>query len=441
MRTDFLGEYARRSWNAEFPDGNRIGSVHQPRIQKAEILTSGPSKDRRNRNKLPCGSIAASGNSLLQVNPNYDCDPAIPQATKPVIVTSVNDFSATPETTSITELRSVADIFVAAEIPQSPDRHAAESLEKLQYDVLQKDELISALVNELEQAVEQLDRFHRTGSAVSRNGGASASNDAQSALSVAQSPVLDDVRRLVDHLEQSRPDNALARIEAQLASVYDLVSDLRQSGGSIAMHDGGSTHDDSANEEIDRAGGISSGTSEPENQLSSWESIKSKMLSETSSALTAESRNEESEFLKLISETPTPGCVDFDSAGLDALKSAISERDAYIIQLNRLFRTRNNFAVPADWASLANVPADLQLRVESMIERLDVQVRLGEVEMSLERARLARERSQIQSEREQLEKHLKRLGLSSIADLDNISAATGTAGDRRWMRFLGPGSK
>ena len=157
--------------------------------------------------------------------------------------------------------------------------------------------------------------------------------------------------------------------------------------------------------------------------------------------LPAEPDTDDSELLKQMAATPAPLAIDFSHTDLEELKKALIERDSYIVQLNRLFRTRNVLSLPVDWASLANVPGEMQIRVETLVQHLDVQVRLGEVEMSLERARLARERAEIQGEREMIEKHMKRLGLTSIADLDNISAATGTASDRRWMRFLGPNTK
>ena len=305
---------------------------------------------------------------------------------------------------------------------------SAEAISKYQLDITQKDELIKALVHELEQAVEKLDRFHRTGSDRSRGGPAMPVASPAIEAFEPPLPLMDDLRRLVEQLEQAQPVSLLVRIESQLAAVHDLVVGLhrRESLGSTEAINRVSSEDRPTLDE----------------SPSDWEAIKSKMLNDEPPCQTVENRDDDDlELLKLMSETPTPREVDFGTAGTEELKAAIVERDSFIIQLNRLFRTRNTLSIPVDWATLANVPSDMKLRVESLVERLDVQVRLGEVEMSLERARLARERSQIQSEREHIEKHLRRLGLSSIADLDNISSTTGTAGDRRWMRFLGPNKK
>jgi hypothetical protein len=326
----------------------------------------------------------------------------------------------------------------------------SQTIARYQSDLVQKDELITALINELEQAVEQLDRFQRTGSNRSHSAPSPAQNSYSNIASEPQSPLMDDLRRMANDWEQAQPASALERIESQLAAMHDLVLNLQNNGRAGA-------HDRVSPEVLDfedRVRRLNAETAADEQQdqdtanmtldesSPSWEAIKRQIFGGSEPAI--ENSNQEaddSELLRLLNETPAPTEINFDVAGIDELKQAISERDAYIIQLNRLFRTRNSFSLPADWSVLANVPNEMQVRVESLIERLDVQVRLGEVEMSLERARLARERSQIQSEREMIEKHMRRLGLKSLADLDNISAATGSAGDRRWMRFLGPNTK
>ena len=61
--------------------------------------------------------------------------------------------------------------------------------------------------------------------------------------------------------------------------------------------------------------------------------------------------------------------------------------------------------------------------------------------MSLERARLSREKSQVQADRAIMDKHLKRLGISSLDELEDIAVSSSSTGDRRWMRFLGVNRK
>ena len=318
---------------------------------------------------------------------------------------------------------------------------SAGALSTYQNELAQKDELIAALVHELEQAVEKLDRNQRTGSDRSHGGHSNSPVTPSRDPVELQLPCLDDLQHMAEQWEEEKPCSLLVRIASQLAAVHDLVLNLRRDErpradfpeiedrvrriyhepeAPIELH----TNDVTINE-----------------SAASWESIKQQILGGDVPAQPVQVDAEDTELLRLMSETPAPANVDFGAADIEALKMAVVERDAYIIQINRLYRSRNTLSIPTDWATLANVPAEMQVRVETLIERLDVQVRLGEVEMSLERARLARERSAIQSEREQIEKHLRRLGLNSIAELDNISAATGTASDRRWMRFLGPNTR
>ncbi|WP_157605069.1 hypothetical protein [Schlesneria paludicola] len=319
-----------------------------------------------------------------------------------------------------------------------------EVITKYQHDLDQKDELITALVKELEQAVEQLDRIERTGADRSRGNRSSMSANPFADLHDGRSPFMDDLRQMAADWEETQAGSLLVRIDSQLASLCDLVKNQPRGHRTasepndfeerirrlnLPPETNSDQHTDSVNMTLDESSPC-------------WQTIKSQILDgEFIAAPEPVEMTDDREILKLMTETPTPVDVDFQSASHDDLKAAILERDTYIIQLNRLFRTRNVLALPNDWAALGNVPADLQLRVESIMEHLDVQVRLGEVEMSLERARLARERSQIQSDRETIEKHMKRLGLTSLSELENISAATGSITDRRWLRFLGPNTK
>ena len=315
------------------------------------------------------------------------------------------------------------------------------TISQIQNELGQKDELIAALVQELEKAVDQLDRFERSGAERSHSDLPNPLHQSNRHSFESPAAANDNVRQMADEWADARPTDSLSRIEAELAAVHEMLRTLRLDAPraaessilsscfqSLRQEEPAHECDDVVNKTLDESS-------------VSWDAIKTDLLKLDSASWTSSDQQDESELLKLMAETPTPAEVNFQSASLDELKTAVVERDSYIIQLNRLFRTRNTLSLPTDWAELGKVSSEMQIRVESLIEHLDVQVRLGEVEMSLERARLARERSQIQSDREEIEKHMKRLGLSSLADLDNISAASGTANDRRWMRFLGPSTK
>jgi hypothetical protein len=386
-------------------------------IMRAGILASERASTERHRNSIPRESIAENEVPLLLV-------PAAP-----------GPRAGTHDIVRAPDVNKPAD-----GSGRASDRELVETVSRFEQDIAQKDELISALVRELEQAVEQLDRNQRTGADRSRGGHVPPSTNPVTDFIETQFPFMDDLRRLVEQWDEMQPGSVLHRIESQLAVVHDLVADIHGGDrsevneanrrGRVLQNPGESaSHDELETSEL------------PPETPSEWEAIKGKMLEEDAPAPSADADKEESEMLAVLSEMTLPQDINLDDAGIDDMKSAIIDRDAYIIQLNRLFRTRNTLSIPMDWATLGNVPAEMQVRVETLIDRLDVQVRLGEVEMSLERARLARERTQMQSEREFISKQLRRLGLNSLAELDNISAATGTATDRRWMRFLGHNKK
>lgn len=331
----------------------------------------------------------------------------------------------------------------------------------IRVELQQKDELIAALISELEKAADQLDRVQRTGGdrGQAAQPPSTAPGNLARELFDAPAPVSDELRQMAEDWQQSQPTATLERIESQLAAMHDLLLNAQFADRSNQGSSYQSYNSDDLNKTI-------------EESSSSWDKIKQQMLaldgeapaspapsahqsyhtqqasqassvqyvSEISQApqLSQAADEYDAELMKAIAETPAPSAVDFVHADVEALKKAIIERDDYIIQINRMFRTRNWISLPQDWAALAHVPGEMQIRVETLLQHLDVQVRMGEVEMSLDRARLARERSQVENDRETIDKHMKRLGLNSLADLENIGSATGSATDRRWMRFLGP---
>lgn len=374
------------------------------------------SDDWRIRNERSGGKPVASDRSGADLTTNDRSYPAHP---------------APSEATQLVNSAGSHAVFQGPEIISNPDNELA-----------QKDEVIAALVHELEQAVEQLDRFRRTGTDRSVENRSNPPLGQFAPSTDLRSSMTDDLRRMAEQWDELQPAAVLSRIESQLESVYDLVSKM----GTGDRHGPGVDHaHESRGRRMDVEPDMTIDADQNDMTIvespSSWEAIKQQILGGEAPAVEDCRDSEDQEVLTLMSRTPCPQVVDLTTADIETLKSAIIERDVYIVQLNRFSRMRLGVQLPADWATLANVPSEMQVRVETLLERLDVQVRLGEVEMSIERARLARERSQIQSEREHVEKHLRRLGLNSIADLDNISAAPGTASDRRWMRFLGTGSK
>lgn len=292
-----------------------------------------------------------------------------------------------------------------------------------------KNELVAALVAELEQVVEQLDRVKRNGT---DRGRAVASGSAALPAEVIEEhqQVLGEMQRMVEQWEQMQAASSLERIESELTELRSMLAR------------GLTTRPEDSSNNLDSV--ISRLSLEPTESPSmvtlsgtDWEAMKRQMLDETSEGSTEET---EDDLTKLLDSLPIPTALDLEHASIETLKRACADRDTYIVQINRWVRTRRSVTIPENWDDL-DTPDEIRERAEQLTSRLEEQVRLAEVEMSLERARLSREKSQVQADRAVMEKHLKRLGIASLDELEDISVSNGSTGDRRWMRFLGVNRK
>ena len=297
-----------------------------------------------------------------------------------------------------------------------------------------KDELIAALVSELEQVVEQLDRAKRNGDRP-RPGGATGGLPAEVVEEHQQ--VLADLQRVVQQWEELQAVSTFGRIESELSELRSMMSK-----GALARHDRPSTGPATDLDGVlcDLAPGEEQSDDEPTGVA--WEAMKRRMLGDGPEPEEESAPAPVTEDLtQLLDGFAAPAPIDLESASAELLKRACAERDGYIVQLIRWIRARRSVKVPDDWDEFPSIPEELKDRVEELASRLEEQVRLAEVEMSLERARISREKSQLQSDKAIMEKHLKRLGISSLDELEDIAVSSSSSGDRRWMRFLGVNRK
>lgn len=326
-----------------------------------------------------------------------------------------------------------------------PDR--SRELAELQQQLGSKDELISALVGELEQVVEQLDRMQRSGS--TRSSGSSGGGASPTGIFDEHHQVLGDLQRVVQQWEALQASSVLGRIEAEVGELRSMIA----RGAGFPTADNAHRHEaaasDSQLDEVlarlatDRQDRC---VSEMQSNGASWEAIKRQMMGhDEPTATTApdaievgEGEEQVDQFDEVeISAIVVPRPVELDVATLGELKQAYVEREACIVQLIRMLRSRRTVSLPDNWDDIVEVPEEQKARVDLLATRLEEQVRLAEVEMSLERARLSRERTQLQAEQEKLEKHLRRLGLTTLDELESVAVDNGSSSDRRWMRFLG----
>ncbi len=358
-----------------------------------------------------------------------------------------DDASASDEPVPLT-------LIEASAAPQAFDAPSADELDGLREQLDGKDELISALVVELEQVVEQLDRLQRSGSERPRGPGsftAQSGSKLSPEAAEEQQQIFGDLQRFVQQWDELQPASVLGRIESELAAMRSLMT---HGAHSLAP---------AARERLDATSGLDGVLArlaietpdrvrtESPTAGSSWESMKRQMLGEDSAVAVVEGSETAVACLSDRSIESPSNCdeelslerftgliaIDLDAATREELQVACAERDVAIVQLTRLLRSHNNVALPTDWNDIAGIPDEVKCRADQLASRLEKQVQLAEVELSLDRARLSRERSQVQAERATIERHLKRLGLSSLDELENIAVESGSASDRRWMRFLG----
>ncbi|MBS0202339.1 MAG: hypothetical protein JSS49_05510 [Planctomycetes bacterium] len=316
-----------------------------------------------------------------------------------------------------------------------------EEADDLREQLAGKNELIAALVAELEQVVEQLDRVKRSGNDRGRSGAAGTAALPADVVEEHQQ-VLGEMQRVVQEWEAMQASSSLGRIESELAELRSLIAN---GIGRHAGYDPSSTESGSDSAGLDSVmsrlslDNSSNSSSGAENSTAAWESMKRQMLGEPEPVI-ASPEEVENELTALLDSLSVPDPIDFETATVEALRQACADRDTYIVQITRWVRTRRTVSIPDNWEEM-DTPDDLRQKVERLAARLEEQVRLAEVEMSLERARLSREKSQLQADRTTMDRHMKRLGITSLDELEDIAVSSSSTGDRRWMRFLGVNRK
>lgn len=305
----------------------------------------------------------------------------------------------------------------------------SDSTLELETLLREKEELVEALTERLEQAAEQLDRLQRANGDRGRwmTGGVPAE------LVEQQRMVCDDLERVVQQWEDSQPTAALARIEMQVQELRDLVVRLPGGGG------GGGSFGERPH---DVAAGHTDSAADP--GMSAWEALKAGLLGQNPPAEAANAGHDR-QGEAAVSDGPDPfdgepldppGSVDLEFADADELRKAVIARDDFIAELLRRLRSAESRSRPTDdWKSLESAPEELRGRLESLERRLEQTLRLTEVELSLERAKLGREAARLKQLEEAAQKAAARLNLAMEDDAED--GEDRAAGDGRWRRMLG----
>lgn len=328
----------------------------------------------------------------------------------------------------------------------SPDTQ--DKIESLESQLLDKEELIVALTERLEQAAEQLDRYHRTGA----DRGTRVAGGIPAELVERQLLLTEELQQAVERWEQMQAEAALERLESQISELRDLMDGRGTPGRPLIPSAPHYERQSSADEEEIRSTENEAIEGPAENSADGYEAMKAAILGADDESppakLESYSSVEIQDELQKIEPIDPPQDVDLSAADLDELRRAVEERDSYIgwlIKRLRVFESCRR--LPESWEALNNAPEEMQRRLESLENQLQATLRLAEVEHSLERARLSREETRIKHVEQQLQREIRRLGLEHAfpgefldAELHGLHEdASELAEDSNTERGKGPG--
>ena len=296
---------------------------------------------------------------------------------------------------------------------------------ELETQLREKEEIIAALTERLEQAAEQLDRMRRTGG--DRGGGLPAETVAEHAS------LMEDLRQAVQQWQDMQASAAFGRIECQIGELRDIVSGhLLEARPQPRVEERVERHPAPA--------------PPPSNapKPGSWEAQKALLLGDPLPVSELEAEPEDLDSADTSTPLPlpeAPAALDFESATTLELQAALRERDVYI----ELLREHLQLACAApdsspDIPDLDQLPEAQRAAIRAWENRVQSRLRKSEIEVSLERARLSRDEIALRQQQEQFFKEQRKAGLRrefNISD-DELDEKPDDAPQRkRWLGFLG----
>jgi len=353
-----------------------------------------------------------------------------------------------PATAEAVEQRAEETPVAVAELPLEP--------EQLQSRLREKEQLVAALTDRLEQAAEQLDRLRRTGVDKGRR---PAAGGFPIEVLEDHKQTLEDLKRVITRWEDMQAEVTLGRIETQIGELRDLVA----SGGMAASHPAAAAPPRERRAEpaaAPKPAGKPGGNAW-------WEAQKAALMGdqpapEASPASQPQAAQAPADSAPAAAAPPDesapktgapfdlaafqipelPPALDFENLSLDDARQAIRDRDKLIQQLREpLLVMQAAGQLPADIQSLAGIPEPLKERIAELEAQWQAKFRQVELDLSLERARLAREQASVRQQQELLQKQLRKGGSGGAAKqtADEPGKADEHASRRRWFRFMGKG--
>ena len=333
----------------------------------------------------------------------------------------------------------------------STDESAVDPAE-LQQQLDEKDQLVLALTERLEEAAEQLDRVQRSGADKGKRvsgGGPSSDVIAQ------QQALIEKLGKTAELWEDVQPGEAFARIESRLDDLRGLLVGAAPGQATVAPAAPRSPSSSSSSASESKKPAQSGGDDSQEGStLSAWEKMKAELMGEEASTTPAPSSppeptatvateattpdvsaptsppagdGQDQPTLEPLSELQLPEPIDPDSADRSELAAGIEARDQYIGYLTRRLRSvESRTHQPIDWERLNNAPDDLRETLQQLEADLVDRLRIAEVDLSLERARLSRVETRVRGMQKQIEKRMNSVagkGPSKQSDSADVSDA------------------
>ncbi|MGH7201146.1 MAG: hypothetical protein ACREJB_11110, partial [Planctomycetaceae bacterium] len=139
---------------------------------------------------------------------------------------------------------------------------ADQGIHELQSQLEEKDALVAALTQRLEQAAEQLDRLRRSGAdRHNRTGGGGGSRE----LASEQKALLENLQESFQHWEEQQAGEAIGRIELKVSEIRDLLMTPRAIVGGPA-------------EAAPRSSAASPSSGSGDSGMAAWEKMKAGLL-------------------------------------------------------------------------------------------------------------------------------------------------------------------
>jgi len=347
--------------------------------------------------------------------------------------------------------------------------HSAD-IELVQDQLREKEQLVAALTERLEQAAEQLDRLRRTGVDKGRRP-AGGGGGLPAELVDEHKNTLEDLKRVIARWEDIQAEAAFGRIETQIIELRDLVvsggivaGNAHPTTGSSIAHAGAHAAPaqpatpparEKPAETVAHQAGSSSGAGKGGGNAW-WEAQKAAMMGEPVPAAVQAELDKQASAVTEADAEPAPtseSAGGFDLSGFnipdlpppvnceelsqEEAVAAIRQRDQIIQQLREpILVWKASGQLPAGIRSLNEIPEPLRQCVADLEAQWQAKFRQVELDLSLERARLAREQAAVRAQQEALQKQ-SRNGGGAKTDLDAGDKDDDSSSKRRWFRFMG----